>query len=147
MSVRFFFAWLARRSFSKALCRRMKRKRARQDKLSEPFAAVVKADYDLAVKCMDGWMGKKPKTVAYPYSKRSVESDRIVLENTGYRVLMAGEGARGTAGNYFVRECDASNQLMLMSRPCRMDGTPISVYLERIAEKDSGNGVNGQSAQ
>jgi hypothetical protein len=36
---------------------------------------------------------------------------------------------------------------MLMSRPCRMDGTPISVYLERIAEKDGGNGVNGQSAQ
>lgn len=118
-----------------------------ENEAAEDFAAVVKADYDLAVKCMDGWMGKKPKTVAYPYSKRSVESDRIVLENTGYRVLMAGEGARGTAGNYFVRACDASNQLMLMSRPCRMDGTPISVYLERIAEKDGGNGVNGQSAQ
>lgn len=109
---------------------------------AEEFAAVVKNDYDLAARCMEGWLGKKPETVAYPYSKRSDEGDALVLKNTGYQILMAGEGARGTAGNYFVTGCDLSQQLTLMSRPCRMDGTPISVYLKRIVSKDSENGVN-----
>lgn len=109
---------------------------------SEDFAKVVKDDYDLAVKCINGWLGISPRTVAYPYSRRSELSDEIIFKNTGYQVLMAGEWARGTAGNYFVTECDFLNQLMLMSRPCRMDGTPISVYLENIELNDSENGVN-----
>ena len=108
----------------------------------QDFAKVVEKDYRLAVSCIEGWIGKKPETVAYPYSKRSTESDKLVLENTGYKILMAGEGARGTAGNYFVKGCDFSNHITLMSRPCRMEGTPIGVYLKRIEEKDSKNGVN-----
>jgi peptidoglycan/xylan/chitin deacetylase (PgdA/CDA1 family) len=106
------------------------------------FAQVVKKDYNLALSCIEGWLGTMTDTVAYPYSKRSAIGDQIVLENTGYKILMAGEGARGTAGNYFVRGCDFSNQFTLMSRPCRMNGTPISVYLERIQKKDASNGVN-----
>ncbi len=102
----------------------------------ESFAQAVIKDYNLAVSCIEGWTGMMTDTVAYPYSKRSALGDQIVLENTGYKILMAGEGARGTAGNYFVRGCDFSQQLTLMSRPCRMNGTPISVYLERIQEKD-----------
>ncbi len=109
----------------------------------EEFAQVVKKDYNLALSCIEGWTGTMTKTVAYPYSKRSALGDQIVLANTGYKILMAGEGARGTAGNYFVRGCDFVNQFTLMSRPCRMNGTPISVYLERILEKDASNGVNG----
>ena len=108
----------------------------------EEFAQAVKKDYNLALSCIEGWLGIMTETVAYPYSKRSAIGDQIVLENTGYKLLMAGEGARGTAGNYFVRGCDFSNQFALMSRPCRMNGTPISVYLERIQEKDARNGVN-----
>lgn len=108
----------------------------------EEFAQVVKKDYNLALSCIEGWTGTMTATVAYPYSKRSSLGDKIVLENTGYKILMAGEGARGTAGNYFVRGCDFSNQFTLMSRPCRMNGTPISVYLERIQRKDARNGVN-----
>ena len=108
----------------------------------EEFAQAVKKDYNLALSCIEGWLGIMTETVAYPYSKRSAVGDQIVLENTGYKILMAGEGARGTAGNYFVTGCDFSNQLALMSRPCRMNGTPISVYLERIQEKDARNGVN-----
>ncbi|MBQ9986507.1 MAG: S-layer homology domain-containing protein [Oscillospiraceae bacterium] len=111
---------------------------------AEAFAEAVGKDYALAVKCIEGWTGKAPETVAYPYSKRSGEGDAVVLANTGYKILMAGEGARGTAGNYFVRGCDIAEQLALMSRPCRMDGTPISTYLERIAAKDGKNGVNTQ---
>ena len=117
------------------------------DETADAFGEVVRKDYDLIVKCVEGWMGKKPETVAYPYSKRSATGDAIVLANTGYQILMAGEGARGTAGNYFVTGCDFENQLVLMSRPCRMDGTPIRVYLERIAEKDSQNGVNQPSGE
>ena len=108
----------------------------------EEFALAVKKDYNLALSCIEGWLGTMTETVAYPYSKRSELGDKIVSENTGYKILMAGEGARGTAGNYFVRGCDFYNQLMLMSRPCRMNGTPIGVYLERIQEKDASNGVN-----
>ena len=113
-----------------------------QNESPEEFAQAVKKDYNLALRCIEGWIGTMTETVAYPYSKRSTIGDQIVLENTGYKILMAGEGARGTAGNYFVRGCDFSNQLTLMSRPCRMNGTPISVYLERIQEKDARNGVN-----
>lgn len=102
----------------------------------ESFAQAVIKDYNLARSCIEGWTGIMTDTVAYPYSKRSDLGDKIVLENTGYKILMAGDKARGTAGNYFVRDCDFSQQLTLMSRPCRMDGTPISVYLERIQEKD-----------
>lgn len=109
---------------------------------AEAFAEVVKKDYDLSVSCIEGWTGRTPQTVAYPYSKRTAEGDRIVLENTGYKILMAGDGARGTTGNYFVDGCDFENQLTLMSRPCRMDGTPISYYLNRISEEDAKNGVN-----
>ena len=112
-----------------------------ENETEEEFATVVKEDYNLSVKCIRGWVGKAPKTVAYPYSKRCIESDNIILSNTGYEILMAGEGARGTVGNYFVTDCDISNQLMLISRPCRMDGTPISVYLERI-EREDNNGIN-----
>ena len=108
----------------------------------EEFAQAVKKDYHLALSCIEGWTGSMTATVAYPYSKRSALGDRIVLENTGYKILMAGDGARGTVGNYFVRGCDFANQLTLMSRPCRMNGTPISVYLERIREQDANNGVN-----
>ena len=107
----------------------------------EEFTAVVEEDYELSLKCIRGWIGKAPRTVAYPYSKRCVESDNIILSNTGYEILMAGEGARGTVGNYFVTGCDISHQLMLISRPCRMDGTPISVYLEKI-EREDNNGIN-----
>lgn len=112
-----------------------------ENETEEEFTTVVKEDYSLSVKCIRGWVGKAPKTVAYPYSKRCIESDNIILSNTGYEILMAGEGARGTVGNYFVTGCDISNQLMLISRPCRMDGTPISVYLERI-EREDNNGIN-----
>ncbi len=113
-----------------------------QGETAEDFSDVVEKDYKLSVKCIEGWTGKVPETVAYPYSKRSSESDRIILNNTGYKILMAGEGARGTVGNYFVKDCDFSNQMTLMSRPCRMDGSPIEIYLERIVEKDGQNGVN-----
>ncbi len=109
---------------------------------AEDFADAVKKDYNLSVSCIEGWTGKKPETVAYPYSKRSTEGDKLVLENTGYKILMAGEGARGTAANYFVKDCDITNQFMLLSRPCRMEGTPIGTYLERIDKKDGQNGIN-----
>ena len=108
----------------------------------EHFAQSVKKDYELSVSCIEGWTGKKPETVAYPYSKRSEEGDKLVLGNTGYKLLMAGDNARGTVGNYFVKGCDITNQLMLLGRPCRMDGTPIGTYLERIDKKDGNNGVN-----
>ncbi len=113
-----------------------------ENETDEEFAKAVKRDYELSVSCIEGWTGKTPETVAYPYSKRSSDSDRIVLSNTGYKILMAGDGARGTVGNYFVDGCDFENQLTLMSRPCRMDGTPIEYYLNWIYEKDGKNGVN-----
>jgi hypothetical protein len=113
-----------------------------KNETAEAFAKAVQKDYSLALSCIEGWTGIMTETVAYPYSKRSELGDRIVLENTGYKILMAGDGARGTTGNYFVRGCDFANQLTLMSCPCRMDGTPISAYLARIQSEDASNGVN-----
>ena len=57
---------------------------------------------------------------------------------------MAGEGARGTASNYFVDGASAESQLRLMSRPCRMEGHPAREYLEAA---DQANGVNQAGAQ
>ncbi|MBQ3379676.1 MAG: S-layer homology domain-containing protein [Clostridia bacterium] len=118
--------------------------RMNENESAEAFAEVVKKDYDLAVQCINGWTGKTPETVAYPYSERSAEGDKIILENTGYKILMAGAGARGTLGNYFVKGADISSQSMLISRSCRMNGTPIGAYLEEITETDNKNGINTQ---
>lgn len=116
-----------------------------ENETAEEFAQAVKKDYNLALSCIEGWTGIMTETVAYPYSKRSAVGDEIVLNNTGYKILMAGDGARGTVGNYFVRGCDFADQLMLISRPCRMDGTPIKTYIERIQKEDSSNGVNANA--
>ena len=108
----------------------------------EDYAAVIRADYELMVSCLGGWTGENPTTMAYPYSRRSEESDAALLEDTGYEILMAGEGARGTASNYFVDGASAESQLRLMSRPCRMEGHPAREYLEAADQTDQANGVN-----
>ena len=108
----------------------------------EDFIQVVKDDYDLSVSCIGGWTGTPPTTMAYPYSRRSTESDAAILENTGYEILMGGEGARGTASNYFVDGASPESQMRIMSRPCRMDGHPAQEYLEAVDREDQSNGVN-----
>ena len=114
----------------------------KEGETAEEYAAVVKADYDLCVSCIGGWTGTAPTTMAYPYSRRSSESDALLLANTGYQILMGGANARGTAANYFVDSADAASQLRIMSRPCRMEGTPISEYLAAADAEDAANGVN-----
>ena len=80
--------------------------------------------------------------MAYPYSRRSDTTDALILANTGYEILMGGEGARGTAANYFVDGADPESQKRIMSRPCRMEGSPISTYLDAIDATDAAAGVN-----
>ncbi len=108
----------------------------------EEYVQVVKDDFDLVTSSLTGWTGIVPRTVAYPYSKRSTVTDRVLLENTSYEILMAGEGARGTKSNYFVEGAGREGALTLMSRPCRMSGTPLEDYLEQIYTADYANGVN-----
>ncbi|MDO4482035.1 MAG: S-layer homology domain-containing protein [Bacillota bacterium] len=108
----------------------------------EEYTAAVKSDFDKVTRSLTGWTGIVPRTMAYPYSRRSKVSDDVILGNTSYEILMAGEGARGTQANYFVQGTDFSTQLTLISRPCRMDGTPLKTYLENVQKKDSANGVN-----
>ena len=55
---------------------------------------------------------------------------------------MAGEGARGTASNYFVDGASAESQMRLMSRPCRMENHPLQEYLDAADQQDQANGVN-----
>ncbi|MBO5198910.1 MAG: polysaccharide deacetylase family protein [Lachnospiraceae bacterium] len=108
----------------------------------EHYAKAVAADYELVESSLTGWTGEKIRTVAYPYSKRNEVTDRILLEVTGYELLMGGERARGTQANYFVDGCDFETQLRLLSRPCRMAGTPLSTYIEQCEREDAASGVN-----
>lgn len=108
----------------------------------EEYANVVKADFTKVTSSLTGWTNIVPRTMAYPYSERSKASDAGILENTTYEILMAGAGARGTQANYFVRGADFSSQLTLISRPCRMDGTPLKNYLADVQKADYANGVN-----
>jgi peptidoglycan/xylan/chitin deacetylase (PgdA/CDA1 family) len=101
----------------------------------EDYIQAIKDDYELAARCIGGWVGIEPTTVAYPYSKRHAACDEAILKNTGYKVLMADQGSRGTLGNYFVDGCDMASQFTLMSRLCRMDGTPISEYISMVVEE------------
>lgn len=104
----------------------------------EEYAKTVNKDYSRTKSNFNKFIGTNPTTVAYPYSQRHDFCDEIVLNNTGYKILMGGNKARGTEGNYFVIGCDWSQQAMIMSRPCRMDGDPISEYLKDvIAEEKS----------
>lgn len=98
----------------------------------EDYKNAVVRDYELSQSCIGGWVKIDPITVAYPYSKRNNKCDEIILNNTGYKVLMCGSECLGTLGNYFITGCDIDSQLMIMSRPCRMDGTSISKYVEKI---------------
>lgn len=101
----------------------------------EDYAKAVNKDYSRTKRNFNKFIQTNPTTVAYPYSKRHEECDKIILDNTGYKVLMGGAKARGTEGNYFVIGCDWSQQSMIMSRPCRMDGDPISEYLKDINDE------------
>lgn len=109
---------------------------------AEEYANVIKADFAKVTSSLTGWTHIVPRTMAYPYSRRSQVSDTVILENTTYEILMAGEGARGTQANYFVRGADFSSQLTLMSRPCRKNGTPLETYLADVQKVDHANGVN-----
>ncbi len=106
------------------------------------YANAIREDYDLCVRCIGGWTGTNPTTMAYPYSRRSSRSDELILANTGYQILMGGENARGTESNYFVDGADIDSQLRILSRPCRMEGYPIQTYLDAVDAKDVANGVN-----
>ncbi len=78
-----------------------------------------------------------PVTLAYPYSRRSDETDRLILQATGYTFLFGGDYARkGTAANYFVQGCDLMQQYRVISRPCRMRGHGIKEYIERCDADD-----------
>lgn len=109
----------------------------------EEYIANVKEDYRLIERCMTGWTGVTPKTMAYPYSIRSSTTDAVILENTGYEILMAGTGARrNSASNYFVDGADPEAYQRLMNRPYRMDGHPAQEYLDELDRTDEANGVN-----
>lgn len=109
----------------------------------EEYVQAVKDDFALVTSSLTGWTGIVPRTMAYPYSRRSTVTDQVLLENTTYEILMAGQGARGTESNYFVEGAGRDSALTLMSRPCRMDGSPVESYLAAIYEADYANGVNG----
>ncbi|OUO62397.1 hypothetical protein B5F74_00510 [Collinsella sp. An271] len=108
----------------------------------EEYTEVIKEDYELVLRCMEGWTHVRPTTMAYPYSRRSSTTDRIILANTDYEILMAGAGARKTELNYFVDGTSPEFQLRLMSRPCRLDGVPAKEYLDQAIVEDVSNGVN-----
>lgn len=108
----------------------------------ESYTEVIKEDFKLASRCITGWTDIVPKTVAYPYSKRNEITDDVILANTSYEVLMAGDSVRATTGNYFVDGAGKEGYLPLMNRPCRMDGYPIETYLKDAQKKDYSNGIN-----
>lgn len=110
----------------------------------DDYVALIREDYSMVLESLGALSEVDPKTMAYPYSRRSSSTDRALLENTGYEILMAGEGARGTGSNWFVDGIDPETQGRLMSRPCRMEGHPISEYLLEIEAEDAANGVNSQ---
>lgn len=117
--------------------------RMKDGETAEEFAEAVIKDYKKVTGSITGWTHVVQKTMAYPYSKRTPQGDSIILENTGYEILMAGDSARGTDVNYFVEGADENGYVPLMSRPCRMDGHPISEYLDEAFANDAKNGVNG----
>ncbi|NLJ64450.1 MAG: polysaccharide deacetylase family protein [Christensenellaceae bacterium] len=107
------------------------------------YAKEMKRDYDTAYRCINGWLGTNPTTFVYPYSKRNLLSDKTLLENTGYRILMAGQiSERVTKGNYFVDGAPSASYMRVMTRIPRMTGTPLSQYISDVYASDAANGVN-----
>lgn len=108
----------------------------------EDYIAAVERDYRKVLSSMEGWTGVVPGTLAYPYSKRSRETDKVLLEHTSFEILMSGDHSRATRANFFVDGGGVDGSLHLMNRPCRMDGTPLADYLRAAHESDYANGVN-----
>ena len=112
-----------------------------ENETEEEYAAVIKRDMNKVLSAFEGWTGITPKTLAYPYSKRSAVTDKLLLANTTYEILMAGEYSRKTMGNYFVSGASPDGYYRLISRPCRMYGTSIKEYLDRIPQNDALDGI------
>ena len=81
--------------------------------------------------------------MAYPDSRRSDTTDALILANAGYEILMGGEGARRRGRPTTSSTAhDPESQKRIMSRPCRMEGSPIPTYLDAIDATDAAAGVN-----
>ncbi len=107
----------------------------------EDYISAVIKDYELSVKCIEGWTGKAPTVLAYPYSVRDEATDKFITENTGYKILMAGNSPFGTAANYFTYDEIEKSKPKVLSRVCRMDSTPVGEYIEYMYKKDLTAGV------
>ncbi|MBO5648799.1 MAG: S-layer homology domain-containing protein, partial [Clostridia bacterium] len=108
----------------------------------EEYTQVLHDDYKKIISSMTGWWGIVPRTLAYPYSRRTETTDRVLLEEIGFDILMCGEGVRPTSSNFFVLGGGVDGSIHLMNRPCRMNGSPIEEYLAAAQARDYSNGVN-----
>ncbi len=107
------------------------------------YKEVIKKDYERAYSCINGWLGTNPTTFVYPYSMRNELSDKTLLEQAGYQILMAGiSGGRVTKGNYFVDGAPSASYMRVMARTPRMTGTPLHQYIRNVYASDAANGVN-----
>ncbi|MGI6269670.1 MAG: polysaccharide deacetylase family protein [Candidatus Howiella sp.] len=94
------------------------------------YARTVHSDFEAVQNLFSGKIGKTPTAMAYPYSKRDETSDRLILENTGYHILLAGDG-RGSV-NFIVSGVGISNPVL--NRVCRMQGTGAERYITDIVQ-------------
>lgn len=94
------------------------------------FYGICEKDYLKIQKKISDATGRQCVAMAYPYSRRSPEADRI-WRKCGYKLLLAGDSldTRKTDINFFADGAGANYYSTLLRRVARMTGKPIETYI------------------
>ena len=93
------------------------------------FYTAALPDYVNIANNFKNYFGFPPYAMSYPYSSRSVTSDKVWMK-CGYRILYAGNSdeARKLAANYLAAGAGITREAAVLRRVARMHGTSIGEY-------------------
>lgn len=102
-----------------------------EDDTMDTFLPIAQKDHANMTQSFKKHLETKPEALAYPYSERTVLSDKAWLKS-GYRLLLAGnkDTVRVSRTNYFVREAGLNSKSSLIRRVARMTGHPAKECID-----------------
>ena len=115
------------------------------DETAEQYLPVAAADYKLISERLQQVTGAATSALAYPYSIRSSESDRMWLA-AGYKMLLCGNNdtVHHSKWNAMIRAEGINAYSSLLRRISRMPGTSIEHYLSSYEDFLTENGVGAE---
>ncbi len=107
---------------------------------SEQYSKLLGDDIALLNDKLIGIDGKTPAVFVYPYSARDAETDDVLINEFGFKLLLGDDDSRKTRMNHFVDSVPPEAKLWLLNRRNRLTGTSLDKYIiaaQRFDETDS----------